>query len=83
MLFERPLIVSDCKPQQKIILEEECGLVFKSNDSEDLAEKICLLYNNEKLRKEMGINGKKAIENKYNIQFAGKNLVNLYSETNM
>ncbi|MCK5028591.1 MAG: glycosyltransferase family 4 protein [Bacteroidales bacterium] len=78
MLFERPLIVSNCKPQQKIILEENCGLVFESDNSNDLSDKIKELYNDEKLRKEMGVNGKKAIENKYNTQIAGENLVNLY-----
>jgi len=80
MLFEKPLIVTDCKPQQKIVLDESCGLVFKSNDSKDLSKKILHLYNDEKLRNEMGLNGKKAIENKYNTLITGKNLVNLYKE---
>ncbi|MDA3952631.1 MAG: glycosyltransferase family 4 protein [Bacteroidales bacterium] len=79
MLFEKGLIVSDCKPQAKIINDENCGLVFKSGDSIDLAEKIEILYKNKRLRKEMGIKGKIAVEEKYNIQIAGKNLLNLYS----
>ncbi len=78
MLFERPLIVSDCKPQEKIINGENCGLLFKSNNSNDLSEKILKLYKDKNLRKEMGINGRNAVENKYNTQIAGKNLVNLY-----
>lgn len=78
MLFERPLIVSDCKPQAKIVIDENCGLVFKSGDSEDLSEKIVTLYNDKELRIKMGSNGKKAIVEKYNTQIVGKNLVNLY-----
>ncbi|MCD4833173.1 MAG: glycosyltransferase family 4 protein [Bacteroidales bacterium] len=78
MLFERPLIVSDCKPQAKIVNDENCGLVFKSGDSNDLEEKIKTLYQDSKIREEMGKNGKKAVEEKYNTQIAGKNLLNLY-----
>ncbi|MEE4196527.1 MAG: glycosyltransferase family 4 protein [Bacteroidales bacterium] len=78
MLFERPLIVSDCKPQAKIVAEAQCGLVFKSEDAEDLAQKINMLYQNQELSIEMGENGKKAVEMKYNTQNYGKNLVNLY-----
>jgi len=40
MLFERPLIVSNCKPQSIIVEEEQCGVVFNSEDSVDLSEKI-------------------------------------------
>ncbi|MBU8893924.1 MAG: glycosyltransferase family 4 protein [Bacteroidales bacterium] len=80
MLFEKPLIVSNCKPQEKIINEENCGLVFKSNNSNDLSEKILQLYDDEDLRKKMGVNGRNAVEKKYNTQIAGKNLVNLYTK---
>ncbi|MGC9374815.1 MAG: glycosyltransferase family 4 protein [Bacteroidales bacterium] len=78
MLFERPLVVSDCKPQAKIISEEQCGLVFKSGDTEDLAQKVITLYQNKEMRIKMGENGKKAVEKKYNTQNYVKNLVNLY-----
>ena len=75
MLFERPLIVSDCKPQEKIINEENCGLVFKSSDSSDLAEKIINLYQDKARREEMGKNGKKAVEEKYNTNYFSTNLI--------
>ncbi len=78
MLFERPLIVSDCKPQAKIVTEEQCGLVFKSEDADDLAQKVITLYQNKEMRIKMGENGKKAVEATYNTKNFGKNLVNLY-----
>jgi glycosyltransferase involved in cell wall biosynthesis len=77
MLFERPLIVSDCKPQTKIIQDEKCGLVFKSEDVNNLAEKIIDLYKNKALRKEMGKNGRIAVEEKYNIEQYSKNLIKI------
>ena len=78
MLFERPLIVSDCKPQTKIVTEEQCGLVFKSENAEDLSQKVITLYQKKEMRIKMGKKGKKAVEEKYNTKNFGKNLVNLY-----
>ena len=40
MLFERPIIVSNCTPQEKIVNEEYCGLVHIHNNANDLANKI-------------------------------------------
>ena len=83
MLFEKPLIVSNCYPQQKVVETERCGLVFKSEDEKDLAEKIETLYNDENLRREMGKNGKKAVLGKYNIESSGRELVKMYKELEM
>jgi glycosyltransferase involved in cell wall biosynthesis len=80
MLFERPLLVSNCIPQQKIVEEEICGLIHKSGDAKDLADKVIQLYKNEKLRKEMGENGKKAVIEKYNWENTSKNLIELYEK---
>lgn len=78
MLFERPLIVSNCKPQQRLIEEENCGLVFESDNAESLSQQVIALYNNPERRIKMGINGKKAILNTYNLTNMGKNLVQPY-----
>ncbi len=79
MLFERPIIVSDCKPQTEIVDKEQCGLFFRSGDAKDLADKIQYLVNNKNLCEEMGRNGKKAVLEKYNTTVFSKNLINLYS----
>ena len=78
MLFERPAVVSNCIPQQKIIEEENCGLVYESNNEKDLAKKIIQLYENPNLCKQMGKNGKKAVLEKYNWENTSKNLIELY-----
>jgi glycosyltransferase involved in cell wall biosynthesis len=79
MLFKKPIIVSNCIPQQKIVEEEKCGLVFDSGNPKDLAEKILILYKNLPLREEMGENGRKAVLAKYNLNLANKDLVNMYN----
>jgi glycosyltransferase involved in cell wall biosynthesis len=78
MTFGKPVIVSNCKPQAKIIEQEECGVVFDSENPADLAEKIKTLISNTELIKKMGKNAKKAILRKYNTKVMGENLLNIY-----
>ena len=46
--------------------DEETGLFAKVDDPEDLAKKIALLLKDENLRKRLGENGRKLVEEKYN-----------------
>ncbi len=78
MLFAKPLVVSDCRPQQEIIYSTKCGLVFRSGDAADLAAQIAILYNDHQLRKTMGENGRKAVLETYNTEKQGRQLVKLY-----
>jgi len=80
MLFEKPLIVSNCYPQQKVVEDNNCGLVFESENPNDLAEKIELLYNDDNLRIEMGKNGKNAVLEKYNLEKSSNSLITMYHQ---
>lgn len=76
--FEKPIIASDCKPQEDYIKDNQCGLIFKSEDYNDLASKILLLKGNPSLCHKMSLNGRNAVESKYNAQQNQKNLINAY-----
>ena len=65
MLGGKPLIASDCRPQQNLIEKYNCGLIFKNMN--EFHDAIIRLLNDEPLRKQMGENGKKAILEKYNV----------------
>ncbi|RYF84465.1 MAG: glycosyltransferase, partial [Chitinophagaceae bacterium] len=80
MAMERPVVVSDCPPQVRVIEEEKCGLVHEAQDAQDLADKILYLYQNPGLRKEMGANGKRAVLEQYNWHQTSKDLLALYSD---
>jgi len=82
MLFGKPLIVSDCSPQIEIVKGSNCGEVFRSGETEDLANKIKFLYDNPKLCAEMGARGKQAVLEKYNLDVCGKQLELLYKSLN-
>lgn len=80
MLFEKPVIATDCLPLKRIIQECECGVIFKSGDPNSLADAILSLYNNPSLLEKLGINGKKAVISKYNWKKSEKTLLNIYKK---
>ncbi len=74
MAFRKPVLVSDCRPMKRVVETYRCGLVFRSQDAEDLAEKVLMLRDPE-LRAQMGANGRRAVEERYNWGVDGKRLV--------
>lgn len=78
MIFEKPVVASNCNPIARIINETKSGLIFQSNNERELAEKILYLYRQPELRHKMGMNGKRAVLEKYNWENAAKNLLNIY-----
>ena len=75
MLMKKPVVVSNCKPLERIINETRAGLVFKDGNPQDLAEKIIQIYKNPD---QYGENGYRAILEKYNWENEGKKLIALY-----
>lgn len=80
MIFEKPVISSNCNPLVRIIDETEAGIIFQSNDEDDLTAKIITLYKRPELRNEMGINGKNAVLEKYNWDRTSMNLIKVYTK---
>lgn len=78
MMFEKPVIGTNCSPIERIINDSKCGLIYESGNSCDLAEKIIVLYENEELRKEFSKNGAAAIHEKYNWEIGVKSLITFY-----
>lgn len=65
MAIGKPVLASDCEPLKRIVLGEECGLIFRSGDSCDLSRNVIQLLGDPR-RDTYGLNGKKAVESKYN-----------------
>jgi glycosyltransferase involved in cell wall biosynthesis len=80
MLFEKPVIVTNCLPLERIIRETKCGIIVKSDNSRCMANAIMNLYNNPKLAKKFGKNGKIAVINKYNWKIEEKKLLKIYEK---
>ncbi len=82
LLFGKPIIVSNCKPQVDVVERGSCGLVFESGNCKSLAESILMLYKDESLRQEMGRKGRQLVINEYNVDVYRDNLLSLYKESN-
>jgi len=78
MVFEKPVVASNCIPIERILINENAGLIYSANNSAELAESILTLYENPEQRKEMGKRGKEAVISKYNWKEASKKLISLY-----
>ncbi|HDQ15978.1 MAG TPA: glycosyltransferase [Bacteroidetes bacterium] len=78
MLFEKPLLVSNCVPQEEIVNKYQCGLSFESQSTGDLIEKTLILYNNRNLRQTIGKNGRTAVLEKYNVEEYSKYYIEQY-----
>ena len=61
----KPVIVSNARPVERIVREEQCGIVFKDRDPDDLARAIVTLKP-KSIRAVMGQRGRDAIARKYN-----------------
>ena len=80
MLGSRPVIVSNCKPLERIVRETQSGLVFESGNTKDLSSIIEKLARDEDLRKELGSNGRVVASGEYSWEVEGQKLVKLYEQ---
>ena len=76
MLGGKPLIVSNCQPQQNLIEKHKCGLVFENQT--EFHDAIIKLAGDSDMRTSLGKNGYNAIVKEYNMEFEKENLVQLY-----
>ena len=61
MACEKPVIAFDSGTTRNLIKHMENGLLAKSGDIDSFVDNILLLYNNEELRKKIGMNARKTI----------------------
>jgi glycosyltransferase involved in cell wall biosynthesis len=80
MAMKKPVVVTDCKPLKRIVEESNSGIVIPSGSHHELAKAIIKLYKNKHYAKELGENGRKTVEEKYNWQSDAKKLIELYTE---
>ena len=79
MMCGKPIIVNEGVATADKVCEENCGLVVPYGDYEALKEAVLTLKNNPELRKELGENGRRAYETKYNWKIMEKRLLDLYA----
>ena len=75
-----PCVISNFPMLQKVMDEENCGICVDPTNPKSIAKAINYLLANEDIAKQMGKNGRKAIEEKYNWKTQEEKLIKLYEQ---
>ena len=78
MALSKPVIAYDLGGTNEVIKDGENGFLIKEENDEQISKIIITLIDNYKLRKKLGENGRKKIEEYFNIQKMGKEYMNIY-----
>lgn len=73
-----PVIASDFPLWQKIISENKCGICVDPKDIKAIADAVNYLTTHDDEAQQMGVNGRKAVEEKFNWKVEEKKLIELY-----
>lgn len=75
-----PVIASNFTPWKTIIEENKLGIAVNPESIVEITNAITYLDQNKAIAKQMGENGRKAFEEKFNWNIEEKKLINLYNE---
>ncbi|MDX1430677.1 MAG: glycosyltransferase family 4 protein, partial [Rhodothermales bacterium] len=74
-----PVVVSDCRPLERIVVEESAGEVFKHDDPSSMADAVIRLAKDQDRRARMGANGRRAVMDRYNWNLEATKLGRMYA----
>lgn len=80
MSFEKPVLVSNAIAQKNLIERTNSGLVHIEKDSQGFAKKVKQLFDDNVMRKSLGENGKRFIEEEFCWEKTSEKLIKLYNE---
>lgn len=80
MAASTPVICTDYRLWESIISKYNCGITVKSDDIEEIRKAIEFLRDNLETVYEMGVRGRKAIEEEFNWENEEKKLLDLYEK---
>jgi len=76
--MQKPILASNTGGSKETIINNKTGILFESGNSEDMAKKIVELFNlDESTLNQMGVEGRKNVINKFNVE---KMCFSTYSE---
>jgi len=78
MALGKPVVVSSCRSLRRLVEDGRLGVVFKTGDSESLAEAV-LELKNPAVRRKLGEAGRKAVLERYNWGQTSQRLLALYA----
>jgi L-malate glycosyltransferase len=73
-----PVVASNIGGLPEVVIDGKTGFLFPSTDVDALAEKIRVLIDSPTLRKEMGLTGRKFVEENYSWEGSVKKMIDIY-----
>lgn len=77
MMLGQPVVVSNLPPLMRVVRDAECGLIFRQQDPQSLAQAV-LALRDQGLRRRLGENGRRAVHDRYHWQATVQVLLRLY-----
>lgn len=74
----KPIIGSNLGGIPELVKDNENGLIYKYNDTDELSNKILELYKNDELKKKFSKNAKEYAKNEYNKENYYKEIMKIY-----
>ena len=71
--MKKPVVATDVGGVGEMMLNRKTGFLIKEGDHFDLNNKLSLLFEDENLAKQMGIEGRKFVENTFSWEKIAKN----------
>jgi glycosyltransferase involved in cell wall biosynthesis len=72
-----PVVASDLPAVRDILEDGRCGLLFRTGDSADLAEKVCELLASERLRHSLAVIGRASVLERYDWNMIGQSYLSV------
>jgi len=79
MFLKKPVVVSDCRPLERIVKETDSGLTYRAGDAASLASAVLSLASQPERMRQMGDNGFRAVLQNYNWDATAKGLIQMYA----
>jgi glycosyltransferase involved in cell wall biosynthesis len=80
MALEIPAVASDVGVNGEIINDPKLGFLIEGNDKHNWKESLMTLLGNPELRREIGVAGRKRIEEKYSLQANKEKVLGLFED---
>lgn len=80
MLAGIPIVASNFKLWEDIVLKYNCGLLVDPESPKDIARACSYLINNQEIAKKMGENGRNAVLRLFNWESESKKLIGFYAK---
>ncbi|MDQ7799468.1 MAG: glycosyltransferase [Candidatus Edwardsbacteria bacterium] len=81
MALNKPCIASDVGGTPELVVDGETGILVDCGDAEQLAQKIEYLLDNPVVAKQMGLAGRKRLNDQFNLEKMVSNYIDLYHKT--